>query len=234
MMPEGKTLLQTPFRFLACAATALLLQACAGTPVSNPQVVTSPAGDSAAKTSTAAPSANETKVPVGELTLHLPEPNSADCNCSGQTKVAPTFLEKGFAALAARDYREAVNYFRRYQRLESSPAVDWEASIAVAYVKMIPQSPYYNWRAARESYLRLMREVPQGVKLHEQIELYRDTLAILIDLHMQINDLQSERSELSESLEKREEALRRLRELTLGQKGAVRKTSSRCPARSAL
>jgi tetratricopeptide (TPR) repeat protein len=159
--------------------------------------------------------------PEPELTLNLPGSQSADCNCGVQVKVTPSLLEKGFAALAARDYREAVNYFRRYQRLEASPGVDWEANIAVAYVKMIPESPYYNWRAARDTYQRLMRDVPQGVTLHEQIVLYRDTLAILINLHTQINDLQSESAALSESLEKREEALRRLRELTLGQKATA-------------
>jgi hypothetical protein len=90
--------------------------------------------------------------------------------------------------------------------------------MAVAYVKMLPQSPYYNWRAARESYLRLMREQPAGVALDENIVLLRETLAILVDLHVQINDLQSENAALEENLEKREEALRRLRELMLGQK----------------
>lgn len=217
-LPVGSTLLQSATRSLASAALALLLQACAA-PAEQGSVAVAPGA--AAAPAKPVPAPEPEKVPVGELTLHLPEPHSPDCDCSGAIKATPTFLEKGFAALAARDYREAVNYFRRYQRLESSPGVDWEASIAVAYVKMIPESPYYNWRAARESYLRLMREVPQGVKLHEQVELYRDTLAILIDLHMQVNDLQSESAALSEALEKREEALRRLRELTLGQKAAA-------------
>lgn len=155
--------------------------------------------------------------PAPELTLNLPEHSSAACDCEPVVAVDRNFLDKGISALVAGDHREAVNYFRRYQRLESSPGVDWEASIAVAYVKMLPDSPYYNWRAARESYLRLMREPPQGVQLHEQIVLMRDALAVFSDLHMQINDLQSENATLNESLEKREEALRRLRELTLGQ-----------------
>jgi Mg2+ and Co2+ transporter CorA len=86
---------------------------------------------------------------------------------------------------------------------------------------MIPQSPYYNWRTARESYLRLMRKPPTNVQLNEQIVLMRDMLAILSDLHMQINDLQSENATVTENLEKREEALRRLRELMLGQKEAI-------------
>ncbi|MEZ5571713.1 MAG: hypothetical protein R3E64_06780 [Halioglobus sp.] len=209
VLPEGTPLLKTLFPLLICASLALL-QACASAPAVNapPEVVA--VGDESTKT--AEPKA------VPELTLHLPGPESADCNCNGQKKVPPTFLEKGFAALAAQDYREAVNYFRRHQRLDSSPAVDWEASIAVAYVKMIPDSPYYNWRAARDSYLRLMRDQPKGATLHQQIVLFKETLAILIGLHEQINDLQSESAALSEALEKREEALRRLRVLTLGQK----------------
>jgi hypothetical protein len=229
MSPEVASLL-TPIRCLAVAGLAVLLQACVATPATKAPVAAAPApaiAPPAAATAAPAQSAEqpaeqpaEPKAPVGELTLHLPEPQSASCNCSDQPKETPSFLDKGFTALAARDYREAVNYFRRYQRLESSPGSDWEASIAVAYVKMIPESPYYNWRAARDSYLRLMREPPQGVTLHERIVLYKDTLAILIDLHTQINDLQSQSAALSEALEKREEALRRLRELTLGQKGA--------------
>jgi len=218
VLPEGAPLLKKLFSIATAACFASFLQACATTPPVDTAAATPPPGKES-KPAAAMKTATEAK-PVPELTLHLPEPKSADCDCSEQNKAPPTFLEKGFARLAARDYREAVNYFRRYQRLESAPAADWEASIAVAYVKMIPESPYYNWRAARDSYLRLMREQPTGVTLHEQVVLYRDTLAILIDLHTRINDLQSERSALAETLEKREEALRRLRELTLGQKAA--------------
>ena len=86
---------------------------------------------------------------------------------------------------------------------------------------MIPQSPYYNWRTSRESYLRLMRMQPTGVQLHEQIVLMRDMLAILVQLHLQVDGLQREKAEVTEALEKREEALRRLRELMLGQKEAI-------------
>ena len=49
----------------------------------------------------------------------------------------------------------------------------------------------------------------------------QDALVVFSDLHTQINDLQKDKDVLAESLEKREEALRRLRELTLGQKGAA-------------
>ena len=200
-------MLETRLHTLAAAALVLLLQACATAPDA-----TAPAEG--------APD-EPRRGPVPELTLNLPDQSKDKCDCSQQVSVDRTFLEKGFANLAAGDYREAVNYFRRYQRLESAPGVDLEANIAVAYVKMIPQSPYYNWRTARESYLRLMRKPPTNVQLNEQIVLMRDMLAILSDLHMQINDLQSENATVTENLEKREEALRRLRELMLGQKEAI-------------
>lgn len=194
-------------RFLEFTAVVLvlLLAACSTTPV--------PAAPPQASV------AAESPAPDPELTLNLPAPEApADCNCDAPPSVVDdTFLEKGLAALNTGEYKEAVNYFRRYQRLEASTGVDWEAGIAIAYVKMLPQGPYYNWRASRDSYVRLMRQPPTGVQLHPQIVLMRDILAILVDLHTQIDDLQRETATLSETLEKREEALRRLRELTLGQ-----------------
>lgn len=205
-------MLATRLQVLAAAALMALLQACATAPEVAP-----PAADNPPVKAVEA----KKRAPIPELELNLPESGAEACNCAPQPGVDRTFLDKGFTNLAAGDYREAVNYFRRYQRLESSPVANWEASIAVAYVKMLPQSPYYNWRAARESYLRLMREQPNGVALHENIVLLRETLAILIDLHVRINDLQSENADLGEDLEKRDEALRRLRELMLGQKAVA-------------
>lgn len=191
------------FRSLVFALAAPLLAACASAPVP-----TQPPPEPEAKPK-----------PVPELTLNLPAPQAANaCDCNPPASaVDSTFLDKGIAALNAGDLKEAVNYFRRYQRLESSPGVDWEAGIAIAYVKMLPQGPYYNWRASRDDYLQLMREPPKKKQLHPQVMLMRDNLAILVDLHTQIDDLQRETSTLTETLEKREEALRRLRELTLGQ-----------------
>mgnify|MGYP003666551076 CR=1 FL=1 len=196
----------TRLQIIAFAACLSLLQACATSPGSDAPVDEAPA--------------KEPRDPV-ELTLNLPENASTACDCTPQADVDRTFLDKGISNLAAGDYREAVNYFRRYQRLESSPGVDWEAGIAIAYVKMIPASPYYNWRAAHESYLRLMRKPPKGVQLQEQIILMRDMLEILIGLHLRVDSLQSENAAVTENLEKREEALRRLRELMLGQKEVI-------------
>ncbi len=200
-------MLASCFTLFAAVGLVVLLQACATAP---------PAGD----LSVAPPVAAEQK-PAAEIILNLPDQTDTSRDCAPAAIGNRTFLDKGFTALAAGDHEEAVNYFRRYQRLESSPRVDWEASIAIAYDKMLPDSPYYNWRTAREDYLRLIRDKPKGIQVHEQIQLMADALAILSDLHAQINDLQKQSDVLTENLEKRDEALRRLRELTLGQKGSA-------------
>jgi len=191
---------------LVAAAFTLLLQACATAPPAGEQKV---GGEES---------------PVPEFKLNLPEQPDSSCAHCVEPAVEHNLLEKGFRALVAGDHREAVNYFRRYQRLEASPAVDWEAEIAVTYDKMFPNSPYYNSKAASESYHRLKRQQPEGVEIHETILMMRDALAIFVALHQKIddqqdeNDVLAEKNEiLAENLEKREEALKRLRELTLGQ-----------------
>ena len=192
-------MLLTRLSFVATCAMVLLLQAC---------VSGSPAIDSS--------QVPESKTPR-EITLNLPDQTLAPC-ASDQTKgLDYTYLEKGFSAMVAGDNVGAVNYFRRYQRLESSPGADWEAGIAIAYEKMLPDSPYYNWRAAADAYRRLMRRVPEGAELNQQVLILRKTLAVLVQLHTYIDQLQNDKDDLNESLEKREEALKRLRELTLGQ-----------------
>jgi tetratricopeptide (TPR) repeat protein len=216
LLSREETLLRALRLNLFAAAGLVVLQACAAAPPAGEQPIKQPEAQAPAPES-AAPE----RKPVTDLTLNLPEKVAQNCACAPQSDVDRTFLDKGFSALIAGDHKEAVNYFRRYQRLESSALVDWEANIAIAYDKMLPESPYYNWRAARETFLRLMREQPPAESLHQQILLMRDSLAIFSDLHVQINDLQKQHDELAESLEKREEALRRLRELMLGQKGAT-------------
>ncbi len=209
----------TRLTLIAAGGLTLLLQACAvAPPAGDPPVVPSLATSAAPPD---APPVVTEQQPAEELNLNLPDQALGTGDYAPVTGIDRTFLDKGFSALAAGDHREAVNYFRRHQRLESTPGADWEAGIAVAYDKMLPESPYYNWRAAHESYLRLMREQPQGIKLHQQIQLMRDALAVFAELHVRINDLQKEKRTLSENLEKRDEALRRLRELTLGQKGSA-------------
>ncbi len=192
---------------LIALAFSGLLQACVQQPVSNePTPVTD------------APNAPDTSPePVPELTLNLPK--GERCNCpapAGETDY--TFLERGYDALSRGEDIEAVQYFQRYQRLESSPAADWEARIAIAYVSMLPRSPFFDPEAARKSYKELNKLLEPGMQVHQQSLLMRDSLETFVVMDRHIADLESNNDTLKEDLQKREEALRRLRELTLGQK----------------
>jgi hypothetical protein len=140
--------------------------------------------------------------------------------CSEAVDVDYTFLEKGFSALAAGDHIEAVQYFQRYQRLESSPKADWEAGVAIAYDSMLPRSPFYDPGAARKAYEELSSEYAEGMVVHEKVRMMRDALETFVAMDREISRLENDNRVLREDLAKREEAIKRLRELTLGQKEA--------------
>lgn len=153
-----------------------------------------------------------------ELTLNLPQQPGPDCVC--EAHIDSTFFDMGVAALVAGDHVEAVTYFQRYQRTGSSTVADWEAEIAIAYDSILPQSPFYDPQAARKSWRKLQKKQPEGV-VNPISLMMRDALAAFDVMHQSIRELRSDNAQLTADLEKREEALRRLRELTLGQKGAA-------------
>jgi hypothetical protein len=198
MVAEERPLPASRYYTLPLAGLLLFLQACASEPVADQSV---------------APGSE----PVPELTLNLPE-QAENCVCAGSEAVDHTFLEKGFDALAAGDHIEAVQYFQRYQRLEKSPRADWEAGIAIAYDSMLPRSPFYDPEAAAKSYAGLSAHDFKGEPVHTKILMMRDALETFVAMDRKITKLNSENKALSEDLAKREEALKRLRELTLGQK----------------
>jgi hypothetical protein len=181
---------------------AMLLQACATTTEAPVEPVPAAAPE-----------------PEPELILNLPDGSSPDCVPAPDRDF--TFLDKGLASLAAGDHIEAVTYFQRYQRLESSPEADWEASIAIAYDSMLTQSPFYDPPAALMSFKVLQDITLDEQRIHPKILIMRDALTTLSGLQAQIEELQGDNARLTENLAKREEALKRLRELTLGQKAAT-------------
>jgi hypothetical protein len=196
---------------LALAASlTLLLQACANTPASPATVPVE---------TSSAPGATAGSDTVPELTLNLPDP--AECACTADTPADYTFLDKGFDALLDGEYIDAVQYFQRYQRLESSPRADWEAAIAIAYVSMLPRSPFYDPEAARSSFKELRKQNAKDLKVHDYTRLMRQSLLNFLIQEQHIEDLESTNATLKGDLEKREEALKRLRQLTLGQKGSA-------------
>ena len=150
---------------------------------------------------------------VPELTLNLPDGD--DCSCAGEQENF-TFLERGLAALDQGAYLDALQYFQSYQRIEESEQADLEAGIAIAYLSILPDSPIYDRDAARESYAALRMKPTDGVKLHKDLQMMKDSLESFVDLYDQIDSLKATNSELRAELEKREQAIKRLRDLTLG------------------
>lgn len=184
----------------AVLATLCLLQAC---------TTAKPVEDTSAATA---------KKAVPELTLNLPEQN---CNCEVAETPDYTFLEKGFSELVAGDHIEAVQSFQRYQRLEQSAEADWESGIAIAYVSTLSKSPFYNPVEAQKAASLLKKQKKEqrvkGKNVHEKSLFMRDALEAFLVIQRHVNDLQITNATLRADLSKREEALKRLRELALGQ-----------------
>ena len=193
-MAAGDTLsrMLRPFVFPVFAGCLLLLQACGSSPAQDNSV--------------------ESTEPTPEITLNMPQNN---CACEEETRHY-TFLEKGFNALHQREYLESLQYFQRYQRIEKSAAADVEARIAIAYLSMLPDSPIFDSLAARQSYRELRRGIQPDWELHEKILLMQDSLETFLDIQGQVAELEQDNADLRGELEKRETAIKRLRDLTLG------------------
>ena len=157
---------------------------------------------------------------VPELTLNLPD--AGGCACVDQEQRDYTFLERGYSALALGEHIDAVEYFESYRRLEKTPEAEWEADIAIAFISMLPSSPFYDTRAARKSFVRLkeIRDTNPGMQLHNKAMIMSEAVETMVIMDRHNADMESANANLRDDLEKREEALKRLRELTLGQRGA--------------
>ena len=208
-LPTETCVLPVPrTRVAAPLALALLLQACTAVPAVPP---------APAPTPIAAATPGEPPVAGGdqatELTLNMPQ--SKECDCAQAAAIDYTFLDKGYRALLNGEYEDAMQHFQRYQRLESSPRADLEAGIAIAYVMMLPRSAFYDPVAARKSFSVLKEQNAKELKVHDYTRLMRQALLNLLELQDDIDKLKTDNASLKEDLRKREEALKRLRDLTL-------------------
>lgn len=206
-------MLAKPITVSLIASLALLLQACTTVPVADSADGNSGA-DKLPPTNTAV---NTDGVdPVPELQLNLTPSGECDCSLAGPGN--PSYLDKGFEALLDGEYTEAMILFARYQQLESSPRADWEASIAIAYISMLPRTPFYDPQAAEAAFKHLREAKPKELKVHPYTRLMRQSLLNFVVLQREIAAAKASNATLEENLKKREEALKRLRDLTLGQK----------------
>ncbi len=153
--------------------------------------------------------------------IELNLPRAQTCDCTPETTLDYTFLEKGFSALSRGEYDDALEYFRRYRRLESSMAADWEADVAIAFTYSLSESTAYDPDEARKAFRDLRKADWQSMELHQQTLLMRQSLETFLQVERENRELKSANRALQKDLEKREEALKRLRELTLGQTGSA-------------
>ena len=138
-----------------------------------------------------------------------------------ETTTKSTFLDQGISALAIGEHISAVQLFQRHAWQNDSLIANWEASIAIAYVSMLPGSPFYDMEAVRISYTQLAAWSIDSASASSQIILMRDAIDAFISLDRRLADLERDNELLEENLATRERALRRLRELTLGQQRGV-------------
>ena len=199
-------------RVTALLVLAFSLQACAASPAAPPAA----AAPTVVATTPREPPVAAAAVPP--LPLNLPE--LAECDCSEAPTTDYTFLEQGYRALLDGEYDEAMAHFERYQQLESSPRADLEAGIAIAYVRMLPRSSFYDPVQARNAFRTLREQNAKELGVHDYTRLMRQSLLNLLELQDKLDKLKANNSVLKDDLEKREEALKRLRDLTLGQKAA--------------
>ena len=137
---------------------------------------------------------------------NLPTPaQMLDCDCDALALAAENYFDRGVRALAARDYDAAAEYFDRHKALETAQAAR-EADLGLAFVTLLSKSGDVD-------------ALPAAEGVDERAEVMILALAAVRTLEGQLDALEALNQALTKDLEKREDALKRLRDLTLGQQG---------------
>ena len=141
---------------------------------------------------------------VSAAALNLPDPLSAvNCDCDEVVTVEENYFDRGVRALAARDYSQAATYFERHRETASSEA-QREADVGIAFVTLMSEASIASGDSSASG-------------VDERAEVMILALAAVQTLEGRLEALDALNKAISEDLEKREEALKRLRDLTLGQ-----------------
>ena len=136
--------------------------------------------------------------------LNIPAPPAVECDCDTDPAVlVENYFDRGVRALAARDYARARVYFERHRESGGDQATH-EASVGIAFVTLLDESNAITGEG----------EGASGVD--ERAEVMILALAAVETLENQIKSIEQLNQSLTVDLEKREEALKLLRDLTLG------------------
>ena len=141
---------------------------------------------------------------VSAAALNLPDPLTADdCDCDELAVVEENYFDRGVRALAARDYDQAATYFERHRDSGNTEA-QREADVGIAFVTLMSEAS-------------IVTEESVASGIDERAEVMILALAAVQTLEGRLEALDALNQAISQDLEKREEALKRLRDLTLGQ-----------------
>jgi hypothetical protein len=165
----------------------------------------------------ATPPTTETSEPQPEIVLNLPAPSNCACDeGNAEDGASVTFLEKGINALTLGDHISAVQYFQRHQRIERTEAAAWETAVAIAFISTMPSSPFFEPQSSRASFERLSKQYRADMRVHSGVLVMRDSLEMFVSMLENTDELRRQVDGLQDDLDKREKALKRLRDLTLG------------------
>ena len=144
---------------------------------------------------------------IFEPALEPTEENSAlieadDCGEAAVLQEDDNF-DRGIRALAVRDYEKAKIYFQHHREVGTFRA-QREADTGMAFVILVSESV-------------IGSDVMMHESLDERAEIMGLALILARVLEKRLETLDAINEALSKDLEKREEALKRLRDLTLGQ-----------------
>lgn len=143
-----------------------------------------------------------------EMTLNLPTPGVEEsCDCEALALEQENDFDRGVRALAARDYDRARTHFERHRTTQSTEA-QRESDVGIAFVTLMSEASNLDDAGSA------------GVD--ERAEVMILALAAVQTLEGRLEALRALNEALSKDLEKREDALKRLRDLTLGQQEGAR------------
>lgn len=148
-----------------------------------------------------------------------PSPPSKVCPtvCNADQSRVITLLERGHKALTRGDYDKASKHFQAYRRAHPGRAANWEADVAEVYMAAMPDSPFYNPEQARVAAKALKPLPVKTSSVHGSSLLLHQMLGVLLSEQEQSAKLSVQVKALENDVAVREAALKRLRELTIGQ-----------------
>ena len=151
--------------------------------------------------------------PVTELNLNLAKKQQGGYqpDLSDQS-----FLNMGLDALEQGSYIESLRNFKKHLRADNTQTSELNARLAINYLIFIPSSPVHDLKKAKKMYRQLRKKMTEDVVLNRRVQFIKKSMEVFLLFEKHIAALETENLNLQDDLKRREEALKRLRDLALG------------------